>query len=218
MAQVITPVRLPQKNLILLEWIRPSGCSKAKRIESKIDWRIGRAEDTGLPANYVDGVIAFLTTHHWTHLDQGINEIARILRPKGRFVIFTATPIQMQGYWLNHYFPEMMEKSIVQMPSWESLEQAISKSGLHIQLKEKYSVRPDLQDHFLYSGKHRPELYLNSTIRHGISSFADLAVASEVSAGLAKLKLDIANARIREIMRDYENENGDYLFVVLEKR
>lgn len=190
---------------------------QALQYQSSVDWRLGVAEDTGLPSNYVDGVFAFLTVHHWTHLQQGIKEMARILRPKCRFVIFTATPLQMQGYWLNHYFPEMMKKSMIQMPSWESLEQGISRAGLHILHKEKYFVRPDLQDYFLYSGKSRPELYLDKTIRQGISSFADLAIAKEISSGLSRLQLDLRNNKLEEIIKGYENEDGDYLFMVLEK-
>ena len=59
----------------------------------------------------------------------------------------------------------------------------------------------DLQDHFLYCGKHRPELYFDPAIRAGISSFADLCEPEEVTEGLARLRADLDAGR-RPVERD----------------
>src|SRR5690606_21842705 len=157
----------------------------AKAKNDQIDWRIGTAENTGLVNESIDGVIGSLTIHHWTSLQTGFSELSRILKLNGRMVIFTSTPEQMAGYWLNHYFPKMLEDSKQQMPSYESISTAMTNSGLEIVQTEKYFVRPDLEDHFLYSGKHRPELYLSPKIRNGISSFSDLSSQQEIENGLA---------------------------------
>ena len=91
----------------------------AKQRNPDIRWQSGRAEHTGLPSNTVDGIMATLTLHHWQNLEQGFKEMNKVLKEQGNMVIFTATPKQMEGYWLNHYFPKMLCDSIHQMPSLE---------------------------------------------------------------------------------------------------
>ena len=43
----------------------------------------------------------------------------------------------MKGYWLNHYFPKMLDSSIVQMPSIEAIQEAIQQTDLEITNIEK---------------------------------------------------------------------------------
>ena len=190
---------------------------KAKAKNDQIDWRMGNAEALSLADESVDGILASLTIHHWTNLKLAFTELSRVMKPEARLVLFTALPKQMRGYWLNYYFPKMLHASIEQMPEWNRLEAAIRFGGLRIDHKENYFVQKDLQDLFLYAGKHRPELYLNPQVRQGISSFSSLANAAEVRAGLQKLEDDIYTHRIRNIIDQYENTDGDYLFIVANK-
>jgi ubiquinone/menaquinone biosynthesis C-methylase UbiE len=182
------------------------------------DWRLGFADRTGLETGSIDGAIGTLTIHHWPDLGAGFKELHRVLRPDARFVLFTATPQQMEGYWLNHYFPKMLKESMQQMPSWESVETAMTKAGFKITATEPYEIQPDLQDLFLYSGKHNPELYFEPSVRNGISSFAALANRTEVEAGLSALRRDIDNGSFRgaDDNRGQANKNktGDYLHVI----
>lgn len=185
----------------------------ARSKNSGIIWKIGSAEATNLESSSIDGMTGFLTIHHWTDLTAAFIELKRILKANGKIVIFTSTPEQMKGYWLNHYFPNMMQKSIEQMPDLESIKNAAKQSGLRIESTEKYFIRNEQIDHFLYVGKHRPKLYLNPGVRNGISSFADLALQDEVNEGLVKLDADINSGKIDSIIRSFENDLGDYLFV-----
>ena len=132
-------------------------------------------------------------------------------------VIFTSTPIQMSGYWLNHFFPEMMKASINQMPSFEKVEKSLLEAGFVDIRTEAYYVRNDLKDKFLYSGKNDPMSYLNPLIRQGISSFADLSLTIEVQSGLSSLNQDIVTGEIKRIIQEYENSHGDYLFIIARK-
>ncbi len=149
--------------------------AKAKEENEKISWQVGVAENTGLETESIDGVTAILTIHHWADLEKGFSELSRVLKVGGRMVIFASTPNQMAGYWLNHYFPKMLKSSAIQMPSFEILKAAMEKAGVGIAHKEKYFIKPDLQDKFLYCGKENPVLYFKEELRKGISSFADLA-------------------------------------------
>ncbi|GAB1857629.1 hypothetical protein MHTCC0001_24660 [Flavobacteriaceae bacterium MHTCC 0001] len=190
---------------------------QAKHKNDTIDWQLGTAEHTGLQTESVHGITAFLTIHHWTNLEQAFSELYRVLKPKGRIVIFTSTPKQMQGYWLNHYFPKMLVDSMVQMPSFQRVENAMHNCGF-VDLKvDKYYVDPDLQDKFLYCGKYNPELYFNKQIQQGISSFSALANQVEVEQGLLQMQEDINSRKINEIIKSYENEFGDYMFILGEK-
>jgi len=147
-------------------------------------------------------------------LRNGFSELKKVLKPNGRIVIFTSTPKQMKGYWLNQYFPKMIFDSIIQMPTLESVTTAMKDSGIACLGTEKYSIQPDLQDKFLYCGKHNPELYFDEQIRNGISSFSSLAHRTEVALGLQKLRKDINSGKISEIIRSYENDFGDYLYII----
>ncbi|WP_179319379.1 class I SAM-dependent methyltransferase [Winogradskyella helgolandensis] len=181
-----------------------------------ISWKMGLAERTYLPQNSVDGVFSTLTIHQWSNLMQAFSELAYVLKPQGKIVIFTSTPEQMKGYWLNHYFPKMMEDLIAQMPTLERVEKAISYSGFKIIKTKSYTIQPDLEDHFLYCGKHNPEVYFDDSIRHGISSFSNLTNMEEIELGLATLKNDIDDKKINDVMKSYENNLGDYLFIIAE--
>ncbi len=186
---------------------------KAKSKTHVISWKIGTAENTGLENECVSGALASLTIHHWPHLQKGFSEIFRVLKPGSILVIFTSSPNQMRGYWLNHYFPGIMESSIKQMPEEKIVKEALVHAGFKVAHTEKYFVHEDLQDLFLYSGKHKPAQYFDAEIRNGISSFADLANRQEVEIGLARLKADMDEGRISEVVRSYNNDEGDYMFI-----
>ncbi|WP_299549084.1 class I SAM-dependent methyltransferase [Seonamhaeicola sp.] len=190
---------------------------EARNKNAFIEYRMGTAENTKLLSESIDGIVAGLTIHHWKHLPKAFSELYRVLKPKGTLVIFTSTPGQMEGYWLNHYFPKMLQDSIDQMPSLELVRDAMEPSGFQILNTETYSVQPDLEDKFLYGGKDNPELYFDPKIRNGISSFSDLSNDQEVKNGLASLRKDIDVGTIKNVMRSYQNTLGDYLYIVAGK-
>ncbi|MEM9075965.1 MAG: methyltransferase domain-containing protein [Bacteroidota bacterium] len=191
--------------------------AEAKLKNAKIDWKIGSAEHTGLPESSVNGIIASLTIHHWADLNKGFSELYKVLKPGGRIVLFTATPKQMEGYWLNHYFPKMLSDSKEQMPSLEQVKKAMDASGFEFLETDAYFIKSDLEDQFLYSGKQNPELYFDEQIRKGISSFSALSNRTEVENGLMVLRNDIDSGKINEIMKAYGNDLGDYLFIIGKK-
>ena len=163
------------------------------------------------------GAICTLAVHHFAAMGPAFAEVARVLGA-GRFVLFTDDPEQMRGYWLNEYFPEMMARSIRQMPPVESVIAALRAAGFGEVTVEPYEVAPTLRDLFLYSGKQRPGLYLDPRVRAGISSFAVLADPTEVQQGCERLAADVASGRFAEVAASYRHDRGDYLFVVAQRR
>ncbi len=191
--------------------------NKAKEKNSSILWKKGSAENIDLNSETIDGVLVSLTIHHWKNLEKGFQEIERVLKKKGKVVLFTTLPDQTRSYWLRHYFPKMIEDSIKVLPTLEKIENAFKKARLKIIKQEPYFVKPDLEDWFLYCGKHNPEMYFREEVRNGISSFSLIGHQGEINLGLQRMKEDINTGKITEIMKGYENELGDYLFIVGEK-
>jgi ubiquinone/menaquinone biosynthesis C-methylase UbiE len=188
------------------------------RLKSRsVGWIQAFAENLPLESSFFGGALATLTIHHWNNLEKGFAEVFRVLKGESNLVIFTAFPEQMEGYWLNHYFPKMLKKSMIVMPAKQKVEAALNSTGFTIIGSEKYFIQPELQDLFLYSGKFDPSLYLSEEVRKNISSFASLANKKEVDYGLQKLSIDIENGNFVKIAQKYKNDLGDYCFIVARK-
>ncbi len=191
---------------------------EAKIKSSTINWLKGTAENIPAENNFFNGAIATLTIHHWQNKQQGFKELNRVLISGSKLVFFTSAPEQTKGYWLSHYFPTIIENASKVLPSIESIKKDAEENGFKLQTIENYFVKEDLQDLFLHSGKHNPELYFNEQIRKGISTFATNAAHPEIQKGLAQLRKDIDNSHFPEIKKQYDNKIGDYCFVVFEKK
>jgi ubiquinone/menaquinone biosynthesis C-methylase UbiE len=175
------------------------------------------SENIPLTDCFFDGAIATLTLHHWKNRLKGLQEVNRVLKPKAKFVLFSFTPQQMRGYWLCHYFPKMMERCIPMTPETNEMEKLFTESGFSLVQTEKYFIKDDLQDHFLYSNKHFPERYLSAEIRNNTSAFSVFSEPEEVATGVSALEEDIRSGKINAVIKEYENDFGDYMFFVAEK-
>ncbi len=191
--------------------------NKARMKNRSIKWLKGNAEQIPVDSEFYDGVLVSLTIHHWKDLNKGMKEIYRVLKKNGKVVLFTTLPNQTHGYWLRHYFPKMIEDSVKILPEFEVIENAFKGANIKMTRQEPYYVKPDLQDWFLYCGKHDPEMYFREEVRRGISSFSLIAHQNEIQSGLKKLRNDIDTGEIKQVMENFQNELGDYLFIVGKK-
>lgn len=190
----------------------------AREKAPEIAWHRGHVVAQPFGASCFAGAICTLAIHHFSDHAAAFREVARVVETGGRFVVLTSTPEQMRSYWLCHYFPEALRRSADQMVSVSDMAELLDRAGLAIEVIEPWSIPKDPIDLFLYSGKHDPRLYLDPSVRRGISTFANLADPAEVSAGVAKLDADIASGAIAGVMSRYENDAGDYVFVAARKR
>jgi len=185
---------------------------QAREKSRSVAWVQSSADAIPFPDAAFDGAICTLAIHHFSSLRSPFCEVRRTLR-SGAFVIFTGLAEQMRDYWLCHYFPEMMARSIAKMPSESRIRSALSEAGFKSVEVTPFFVTNQLEDLFLFSGKHRPELYLDPAVRANISSFAHLANAAEVQDGLAKLEADMRSGDFVSIKARYASEAGDYAFI-----
>ncbi len=196
--------------------ISPRMLAEARAKPSRVLWVLGDALALPFARGSFARVMCTLAIHHFADLGGALGEIARVLH-RGRLVIFTSAPSQMRQYWLNEYFPDAMARSMAVMPELHRVQALLATAGFTSTRVEPWNVPPDLQDLFLYSGKHRPEMYLSAAFRRGISTFAQHADSAEVIAGCARLGADIETGRIDDLRRAYASTAGDYAFVVTER-
>lgn len=103
------------------------------------------------------------------------------------------------------------------MPTKNQIEAALISAGFTDQEWTPYLISNDLQDLFLYAGKHRPQLYLSEEFRNNISSFCSFADPAELNSGLKKLSHDIETGEILDVISAAESTEGDYCFISAER-
>ena len=180
--------------------------------QPQLRWAIGNAENLPFENSVFNGITCTNAIHHFKNLQLVFKECVRVLK-SGNLVIFCSTREQMKNYWLKHYFPKMMRRSTEQMPTLNAITDSLERAGFQNIKTSPYFVQSDLQDLFLYSGKNRPDLYLDEGFRRNISSFASLAETDEVNNGIEMLKVDIENGTIHKLIERSHSNAGDYLFV-----
>ena len=191
--------------------------SSARARSGAVPWVNGDAAALPFADGAFEAAVCTLALHHFSEPERAFREIARVLdtsQGAARLVIFTADPEQMRRYWLTEYFPDAMAHAIRQMPPVEPMLALLGAAGFTRITRVPWSITPDLQDLFLYSGKYRPELYLAPGVRAGISTFATLADPAEVERGCARLRADIASGRFEDVQRAAEHPDGDYLLLI----
>jgi ubiquinone/menaquinone biosynthesis C-methylase UbiE len=172
--------------------ISESMLQKARKKYPNVSFMQGNALHLPHSDATFDGAICTLATHHIDNNPQLFQEVFRVLN-QGYFVMFTATPEQMQSYWLHHYFPKMMKSSAEKMASFESIEYDMKQAGFQNIQSKPFFISNELQDWFLHAGKYRPEIYLDAAVRNGISSFHLSSCELELQQGLQELSKDIKN-------------------------
>ena len=191
--------------------------ARAKDAASLIEWRVSDVAALPYDNETFDGAICTLAIHHFKDLNRAFSEIRRVLKKESRFVIFTATPEQTRSYWLAEYFPQAIEESAKWLPDLKMITNSLRRAGFASIETELYAVRENLQDFFLYSGKYKPEMYLDERVRANISTFALLAEKSEIETGCRRLAADIESGHIQSVIERHRQTN-DYVFIVVKVR
>ena len=176
----------------------------------------GDAADLPFRDGSFDGVVCTMALHHLPDLMPVFCETHRVLRQAG-WSSSPAPASKLANYWLNEYFPIAMERSANPDALCGLGDERIERIGLYRGQCGELLRPADLQDLFLYAGKHRPELYLSDTVRQGISTFSTLADQAELEEGCARLQRDIESGFIRQVAEKYRNDGGDYVFIVASK-
>lgn len=146
----------------------------------------GSAEALPVESASFDTAMAILSAHHWTDLEQGFREAARVATK--RVVVLTWIP-DATPFWLTEdYFPEILAHDRSIFPSASALTAILNRSVGPVTLTP-VPIPHDCADGMLCAYWRRPESYLRAEVRRAISSFARI----DAEAGLARLRDDLAS-------------------------
>jgi len=153
--------------------------------ETKIVWRKGSAEATGLPDNSAD-LVSMASSLHWADFDKACNEFHRLLRPGGLFValwnprFIEANPLLVE-----------IEAQITKLkPDVQRVSSG--RSGITERLTDMLNAKPQFAEVLYLEGRHSmfqtPEQYIGAW-----RSVNDLQV--QLGPELFKKFLDFAEKR-----------------------
>jgi ubiquinone/menaquinone biosynthesis C-methylase UbiE len=174
--------------------IEPSKTMRSQAIvHPAITWIDGYAENLPLPDQSVDAAIVMLAFHHFPDYRQALSEIHRVVG-NGQMIFFTCDPRIISNFWLTEYFPSFIrdvESTFLPISKLVEEIQIITDSVVNV---IPFPLPNDLLDSFAAVGWARPELYLDSDIRNGISSFSKID-DNELNSGLSRLDEDLERGK-----------------------
>jgi SAM-dependent methyltransferase len=136
----------------------------------------GEAEAIPLPDAAVDGVLMFLSFHHFADRRAAAREIARVLAADGRVLLRGVFPDRSPDDWWFPFFPRLREIRWQMFPTLAETTAIFAEAGLRalefVEVQERYSATP--------------EQALERLRLRGISSFDHLTEA-ELAEGFARL-------------------------------
>jgi len=188
--------------------VEPSATMRAQRPAGAARCVGAAAEQLPFADQSFDAAMAVLSDHHWPDPVTGLREMRRVAR---RVVIFQFDVACMDRFWLvRDYLPECLPLVHWQHPTLTERAQAIGAR------MEPVPVPWDCTDGFFYAYWRRPERYLESEVRRGISVFPALGPEVEqrmVTALRADLESGRWTARNRDIVGLEEADFGGKLLI-----
>jgi SAM-dependent methyltransferase len=135
------------------------------------------AEELPIADGSFDAAMAVLTVHHWSDLEAGLGELARVAE---RVVVLTFDPRPHFAYWLvDEYLPETRDLPAAQCPPLQDVVEMLGAERVEV-----VPIPADCVDGFNWAYWRRPEAYLDPVVRSCISGIAQLPddlVASRMS-------------------------------------
>jgi SAM-dependent methyltransferase len=160
--------------------LEPSREMNTRRKNSKAALIQGVAENLPFSDNTFDISMAILTIHHWSDIESGLKEMARVSRK--RVILFTWIGYG-NDFWLENYIPEIRGVDHKLFPSLEELERILRNISV-----ETIEIPYDCSDGFMCAYWRRPEAYLDQNVRRAISTFSRI---SNIQENLDRLQDDI---------------------------
>lgn len=100
---------------------------QAKQLFPQAEFHFAMAESLPLPDASVDLAFSTLSFHHWIDQPKGISEVARVLRPQGRFLLADIVPPFGLSSFTGHFRRNNPKKT------WEMFVEA----GLNVELQQR---------------------------------------------------------------------------------
>jgi SAM-dependent methyltransferase len=177
--------------------VEPSASMRAQRpphLSRAVD---AVAEQLPFPDKHFDAAMATFTVHQWADLRAGLNELRRVTR--GRIIIMTCDPMELDRFWLNAYAPEVIATEVKRYPTMSTITHSLGEGCEVVPVP----IPLDCSDGFNEAYYGRPELLLDERARLACSawSFVDRTVIERfernLSCGLADGTWDARYGQLR---------------------
>jgi ubiquinone/menaquinone biosynthesis C-methylase UbiE len=100
---------------------------QATQLLPDAEFHVAMAENLPFPEASIDVVFSTMSFHHWTNQAKGINEIARVLRPHGSFLLADI----VAPFGLSIFFRHFKRNNAVRIC------EMLKESGLNVKLQER---------------------------------------------------------------------------------
>ena len=175
--------------------MEPSAVMRAQRPAGAAPCVAATAERLPFADRSFDAAMAFSTVHHWPDPIAGLREMRRVARRVVVLTFDTDEPRWQDRFWLTRdYLPEFAGL----WAGWTSLTELAGAIGART---EPVLVPWDCADGFYHAYWRRPEAYLDTDVRRGMSIWARVGPAAEQRA-VRSLRADLASGRWAERNRD----------------
>lgn len=195
--------------------VEPSATMRSQALaHPAIEWIDGDAKHLPLSNQSADAAIIMLAFHHFQNERQALCEVHRVTGG-GPMVLFTYDPAMISRFWLTKYFPSFVKDVESTFLPISQLTDEIETITGNVVRVIPFPLPQDLSDSFAAVGWARPELYLDSTIRNGISSFAK-GNAAEIDYGLMCLREELETGKWEQeygYLRQQQEYDVGYRFV-----
>ena len=100
---------------------------QAKQLFTQAEFHFAIAESLPLPDASVDLAFSTLSFHHWTDQAKGVSEVARVLRPHGRFLLADIVPPFGLSFFTRHFKRNNPKK----------MREMFAEAGLNVELQQR---------------------------------------------------------------------------------
>jgi SAM-dependent methyltransferase len=175
--------------------VEPSALMRAQRPAGSAPCVAAFAESLPFADQSFDAAMAVATIHHWPDPVAGLREMRRVARRVVVYSLDTSDAGWPRRFWLTRdYLPEFADLMTAQ-PSMTELARALGGR------LEPVLIPWDCADGFFEAYWRRPGMYLDESVRRGISVWARLGPKVEQRA-VRSLRADLASGRWTERNRD----------------
>ncbi|MBD0330230.1 MAG: methyltransferase domain-containing protein [Thermoleophilia bacterium] len=100
------------------------------RVPRGVGLKLARAEELPFTDGWFERVTMTLVYHH-VDPARALPEIRRVLSPRGRLALLTFDAEQIRGYYLNRYFPSLLEVDLARFRPEEELRSQLAEHEFH---------------------------------------------------------------------------------------
>ncbi|HET9104878.1 MAG TPA: methyltransferase domain-containing protein, partial [Solirubrobacteraceae bacterium] len=145
--------------------VEPSAVMRAQRPPGAAPAIAARAEALPFDDGGVDATMASITIHHWTSVEDGLRELARVAR---RRVVILTFDLAHLPVWQQEHLAEGLE---IERPRFPSLERVVAALPGTVRV-QRLPTPADCADGFFEAFWNRPEALLEPDVRASQSMWA----------------------------------------------